>query len=107
MSSKQRDALLAVYDCAKDGVLTIRESTFEKVMEALAEPPRNCDKFKSEYDADKLHEAFVEHCNACDCPMGCIHRRDTRCMLDTRCGSILKCFAKFVLSEAKGENDEQ
>lgn len=73
-----------------------------KVKSALAVPPRNCDLFKSVYEADKLHEAFVEYCNACDCPMGCIHKKDTRCMLDTRCGSILKCFAKFVLSEAKG-----
>jgi hypothetical protein len=69
---------------------------------ALSAPPRNCDRFKSEYDYDKLHEAFVKHCDSCNCPMGCIHRRDTRCMLDTRCGSILKCFAKFVLAEAKG-----
>ena len=74
---------------------------------ALSSPPRNCDRFESEYDYDKLHEAFVKHCDSCNCPMGCIHRRDTRCMLDTRCGSILKCFAKFVLAEAKGVNDEQ
>lgn len=75
----------------------------EKIDSALAEPPRNCDRFKSEYDYDKLHEAFVKHCDSCNCPMGCIHRRDTRCMLDTRCGSILKCFAKFVLAESKGD----
>lgn len=74
----------------------------DRVRIALAKPPRNCDRFNSEYDYDKLHEAFVKHCDSCNCPMGCIHRRDTRCMLDTRCGSILKCFAKFVLAEAKG-----
>lgn len=43
MSSKAREALLAVYDCAKDGVLTIRESAFEKVLGALEESVRNCD----------------------------------------------------------------
>lgn len=43
MSSKAREALEAVYDCAKDGVLTIHESAFEKVLEALKEPLRNCD----------------------------------------------------------------
>lgn len=86
------------------------ESAWEQVKEnsaALAAPPRNCDMFKSEYDADKLHEAFVKYCNACDCPMGCIHKRDTRCMLDTRCGSILKCFAKFVLSEQQNKRRKQ
>ena len=91
------------YTCLRDSLLKI-----ERIADAaLAKPPRNCDRFKSKYDSDKLHEAFVKHCNACDCPMGCIHRRDTRCMLDTRCGSILKCFAEFVLSETKGVNDEQ
>lgn len=52
---------------------------------------------------DALHEAFVEHCNECDCPMGCIHRRETdpRLLLDTRCASILDCFARFVVDNLK------
>ena len=33
--------LEAGYECAKDGVLTIRESVFEKGLEALKEPLRN------------------------------------------------------------------
>ena len=50
---------------------------------------------------DALHAAFVEHCNKCDCPMGCIHRNYMlpSAMLDTRCASILKCFARFVVRE--------
>lgn len=57
MSSKQREALLAVYDCAKDGVLTIRESAFEKVMEAIAEPLRNCD-IGTEREQSKRFDAY-------------------------------------------------
>lgn len=59
MSSKAREALLAVYACAKDGVLTIRESAFEKVLEALKEPVRNCDIGT----AGEQDERFVEFCN--------------------------------------------
>ena len=54
--------------------------------------------FESEY---ALHSAFVEHCNECDCPMGCIHRKDTRTMLDPNCASILVCFARFVVQNKK------
>ena len=54
---------------------------------------------------DSLHAAFVEHCNKCDCPMGCIHihrqYNPPSTMLDTRCASILKCFARFVVTEKK------
>ena len=112
MSSKLRQAVSRLVREIEDGMLVEVSSKFEcdlaktllvDVKSALAEPLRNCDRFKSEYDYDKLHEAFVKHCDSCNCPMGCIHRRDTGCMLDTRCGSILKCFAKFVLAEAKGE----
>lgn len=62
MPSKQREALLAVYDCAKDGVLSIRESAFEKVLEALKEPLRNCDRFNSgdvKKDAQDAMEAIL------------------------------------------------
>ena len=55
-------------------------------------PKRNI--FESE---QALHKAFVEHCNKCDCPLGCIYRRDARFLLETQCASILKCFARFVI----------
>lgn len=113
MNSKQREELQRIsaaitVNTLSNGVRTIAcqispEEVKHIVDTILAEPLRNCDRYKSEYDYDKLHEAFVKHCDSCNCPMGCIHRRDTRCMLDTRCGSILKCFAKFVLAEAKGD----
>lgn len=61
MSSKQRDALLAVYDCAKDGVLTIRESAFEKVTEALAEPVRNCDVGTAEEQTERYRKFCSAH----------------------------------------------
>lgn len=97
------DSGLVEYSDACDHSDTAQiQYVLDKAGEALSAPARNCDRFKSEYDYDKLHEAFVKHCDSCNCPIGCIHRRDTRCMLDTRCGSILKCFAKFVLAEAKG-----
>ena len=103
-AAKMREALEGVRDwLVVHNAYVDTEREIVKLNAALAEPPRNCDRFKSEYDYDKLHEAFVKHCDSCNCPMGCIHRRDTRCMLDTRCGSILKCFAKFVLAEAEGE----
>lgn len=106
-AAKMRKALEGVRDwLVVHNAYVDTEREIVKLNAALAEPPRNCDRFKSEYDSDKLHEAFVKHCDSCNCPMGCIHRRDTRCMLDTRCGSILKCFAKFVLAEAKGSNNE-
>lgn len=56
-------------------------------------------------NADDLHEAFVKHCDACNPPGGCCHRKDTRGMLDTNCASILKCFARFVL--ANKEDDKK
>lgn len=50
-----------------------------------------------------LHSAFVEHCDRCDCPMGCIHRQFNlpSAMLNTNCASILKCFARFVVNSIK------
>lgn len=52
---------------------------------------------------DSLHAAFVKHCNKCNCPMECIHRQYNlpSAMLDTRCASILKCFARFVVNALK------
>lgn len=74
--------------------------------EALATPMRECDRFTDEKQADQLHAAFVEHCNKCDCPMGCDHRRNPKFLLDTNCASIMKCFAQFVLSRASGEDKD-
>lgn len=71
------------------------------VVQALSAQARNCDRYESEYDSDRLHADFVKYCNDCDCPMGCIYRKDTRNMLDLNCASILKCFARFALAAAK------
>ena len=59
MSSKAREALEAVYECAKDGVLTIRESAFEKVLEALKEPLCNCDVYTMA-EQSKRHEEYCK-----------------------------------------------
>ena len=50
-AAKMRAALEAVYECAKDCVLTIREGAFEKVLEALSSPPRNVDCFNTPDEA--------------------------------------------------------
>lgn len=65
MSSKTREALLAVYDCAKDGVLAIRESAFEKVVEALTEPIRNCDVGTEHEQSDRFAEFCRYHQEGC------------------------------------------
>lgn len=70
---------------------------------ALAEPPRECDMFADEKQADALHEAFIEYCDGCDCPVGCDHRKNPRFLLDTNCASIMKCFARFALSRKAGK----
>lgn len=69
MSSKLREAVEAVYECAKDGVLTIRESAFEKVLEALKEPLRNCDVGTAEEQYqrwDKYCKSFGAQCDKCN-----------------------------------------
>lgn len=87
------------YKCAR--------SAIEKVIEAWkraedVEPKifRECDRFPSVVQSHDLHAAFAKHCNECDCPMGCIHRRGALRLLDARCSSIMSCFARFVLSKA-------
>ena len=50
-AAAMRDALEAVYECAKDCVLTIRDGAFEKVVEALSSPPRNVDRFNTPDEA--------------------------------------------------------
>ena len=79
------DEIIALCDVMKD---------------ALASPARECDRFADEKQADALHAAFIEYCNGCDCPMGCIHRKDPRFLLNANCASIMKCFARFALSKA-------
>jgi hypothetical protein len=56
-NNKMREALEAVYECAKDGVLTIRESAFEKVVAALTEPLRNCDVGTAK-EQEERHDKF-------------------------------------------------
>lgn len=123
MSSKQREALEKIAEtvnralsilneipdsCSHNGlvedvadVLCLIKETY--IPEALAAPPRECDRFADDLQADDLHEAFVKHCNDCDCPMGCVYRMEMKGLLDVRCASILKCFARFALSEATKE----
>lgn len=73
------------------------------VLPALSAPPRECDMFADEKQADALHAAFIKYCNGCDCPMGCDHRKNPRFLLDGNCASILKCFARFALSRKVGK----
>lgn len=106
--AKMREALVAlsawakvVKDNPKDKTaIECAEFVEETIKAALAEPARECDRFADDLQADGLHEAFVNYCNDCDCPMGCIHRMEMKGLLDVRCASILKCFARFALSEA-------
>ena len=87
-----------------NGTIAPRSNTVfdcrDKLSAALAEPPRECDRFADENQADALHAAFIEYCNGCDCPMGCDHRKNPRFLLDGNCASIMKCFARFALSKA-------
>ena len=109
--AKMREALVAlsawakvVKDNPKDKTaIECAEFVEETIKAALAEPARECDRFADDLQADGLHEAFVNYCNDCDCPMGCIHRMEMKGLLDVRCASILKCFARFALSEASPE----
>lgn len=55
MTSKAREALNAVVDCAFDGKLKITETAFEMVLEALKEPVRNCDLYTSSGDASDAY----------------------------------------------------
>lgn len=72
--------------------------------EALATPARECDKYENHLEEDGLLAAFKKHCDECDCPMGCIHRRlPTRG--DSRDLPILGCFARFALSKVSQESE--
>lgn len=59
---------------------------------AISEPPRQCDVGT----AEEQHRRFIDYCNTCDCPMGCIHRKEFTGMLDTRCASMLKCYIRWA-----------
>ena len=103
--AKMREALKHILALAKAKGLFEIQSLAET---ALAKPPRNCDRFVDEKQADALHKAFTEYCNRCDCPMGCDYRKNPRFLLDTNCASIMKCFARFALpraTEQEGENN--
>lgn len=69
---------------------------------ALAKPPRNCDVGTVE----EQHQRFIDYCNACDCPMGCIYRKEFVGMLDTRCASMLKCYIRWAQMPYKEGNAE-
>lgn len=76
----------------------------EIIDDALAAPPRECDKYENHLEEDGLLAAFKKHCDECDCPMGCIHRRlPTRG--DSRDLPILGCFARFALSKVSKESE--
>lgn len=72
---------------------------------ALSKPPRNCDVGTPE----EQHCRFIEYCNACDCPMGCIHRKEFIGMLDARCASMLKCYIRWsqMPYAEEGAGDDQ
>lgn len=76
MISKTREAVEAVYESAKDGILTIRESAFEKVLEALEEPIRNCD-VGTPAEQKARYESFCKECQKIT--------RDLPCDFDTEC----------------------
>lgn len=79
-NNKMREALEAVYECAKDGVLTIRESAVEKVVAALTEPLRNCDVGTAEEQTKRFQKFCSAHndCYKCDCPCD---NRDGGCQI--------------------------
>lgn len=76
MSSKARQAVEAVYESAKDGILTIRESAFEKVLEALEEPIRNCD-VGTPTEQKARYKTFCQECQRIT--------RDLPCNFDYEC----------------------
>lgn len=99
-AAKMREALKAVYECAKDGILTIRESAFEKVLSALAEPPRNCDLYTIEVEAG---EAFIAWYNTVYDLDGDELNEVSSCDLKHNVDDILYDYIKWLFAEAKGE----
>ena len=101
------DACYAMFNFLKtqNGGYEEMANALDKAKAALAVPLRECDRFDDDLQADNLHAAFVKYCNDCDCPMGCIHRMEMKGLLNVQCASILKCFARFALSEADTEKE--
>lgn len=71
MTNKAREALQAVVDCEFDGRLQITETAFEKVLDALKEPLRNCDVGTAEEQAERFGEFCAEHINSSRACFGC------------------------------------
>lgn len=95
---KMREALLEIAKVADDWerYSPTKAGTIDRIYElanaALSEPPRNCDVGTPE----EQHRRFIDYCNTCDCPMGCIYRKEFTGMLDTRCASMLKCYIRWA-----------
>ncbi len=87
---------------AKMGLTVNTGYVADKIEAALSVPARNCDVGT----ANDLHAAFVRHCDACNPPGGCCHRKDVRGMLSVNCASILKCFARFAIATAEGGGEK-
>lgn len=94
MTSKSREAWLAVVNCAIDGNLKITESAFKKVLDALNEPVRNCDVGTAEEQAKRFNDF-------------CITQRCTNCPLFKVGGVIGECGICWALLpyESEASND--
>ena len=88
------DACYAMFNFLKtqSGGYEEMANALDRAKAALAAPPRNCDVGT---EVEK-HRRFIGYCNACDCPMGCIHRKQFVGMLDERCASMLKCYIRWA-----------
>ena len=78
-------------NCGDQQTATYMTDIISEVLSAIAIPPRNCDVGTVE----EQHQRFIDYCNACNCPMGCIYRKEFVGMLDTRCASMLKCYIRW------------
>lgn len=94
---KMLNALKGIADIC-DGKVECKSTSEERLLiynlakSALTAPQRNCDVGT----AEEQHRRFIDYCNTCDCPMGCIHRKEFIGMLDTRCASMLKCYIRWA-----------
>lgn len=70
MTTKAREALQAVVDCALDGRLQITETAFEKVLDALKEPVRNCEVGTPKEQTLRFYQfcnSYSSSCKGCPC----------------------------------------
>lgn len=70
MTTKAREALQAVVDCEFDGRLQITETAFEKVVEALKEPVRNCEVGTPKEQSLRFVQfcdSYPPSCKGCPC----------------------------------------